>query len=220
VGLDVDLTLCLPQLQSGILKECRFEAQDALSHHIWLAPDVLLHVGLEALVALVQDEILEHADRRDIKVGGAVVDESLKLMLHLGREHDIGPDQHFEKDDAQAVPVLDMLSFGSLAPLSTHIVGIRVEDRGVVGLVRPDGRYVDYVNEVKLGGILVQEDCARLDGVEHDVLLLDADKALKELDCDAGGHLQHLGTVSDDLPQHDVLLRKLKLYLHVAPSEI
>ena len=113
-----------------------------------------------------------------------------------------------------------MLSFGSLAPLSTHIVGIWVEDRGDVGLVCSDGSYVEYIPEVELGGIIVQEDSARLDGVEHYVLLLDVDQALEELDCDAGGHLEHLASIPYDFPQHYVVLCELKLDLHVTPSEV
>jgi hypothetical protein len=99
-----------------------------------------------------------------------------------------------------------MLGFGSLTPLFTHIVSIWVEDRGDVGLISTDGSNVEYISEVELGGIIVQEDGARLDGVEHDVLLLDVNQALEELDCDAGCHLQHLGTIPYDLPQHNVML--------------
>ena len=109
-----------------------------------------MHIGLEALVTFVQDEILEDADRRDIKIGGAIGDEHLKLILHLGSEHDIGTHQHFEKNDANTVSVLDMLGFGSLALLFTHIVSIWVEDRGDVGLISTDWSNVEYISKVEL----------------------------------------------------------------------
>ena len=113
-----------------------------------------------------------------------------------------------------------MLGFGSLAPLFTHIVSIWVENRGDVGLISTDWSNVEYISEVELGGIIVQVDGARLDGVEHDVLLLDVVQAQEELDCDAGGHLEHLGSIPYDFPQHNVVLCELELDLHVTPSEV
>jgi hypothetical protein len=55
--------------------------------------------------------------------------------------------------------------------------------------------------------------------MEYDILLFDVDQALEDLDYDAGVLLQHFGTISYDLPQHNVMLCELELDLLVTSSE-
>jgi hypothetical protein len=53
-----------------------------------------------------------------------IVDDSLKLIIHFSSDYDIFLDQNFEKNNAHALSVLDIMGFGISAPLFTHIVGI------------------------------------------------------------------------------------------------
>jgi hypothetical protein len=56
--------------------------------------------------------------------------------------------------------------------------------------------------------------------MEYDILIFDVDQALEDLDYDAEVLLQHIGTITYDLPQHNDMLCELELDLLVTSSEI